>query len=192
MFQEAGMRMAQGKRACFFNGVSFLQNVFQEAPSHDLTTSIDKRVYRWPFIAGTTAGPGNTGTLILRKKEPWTLGEKWAALATPIFVPGTVLGLEDAAMKSQSPRPLFRSGGSVAQSCPTLSDPMDCSTPGLPVHHQLREFTQTHVHRVGDAIQPSHPLSSPSLPIFNLSQDQGLFKWVGSSYQVPKVLEFQL
>ena len=62
---------------------------------------------------------------------------------------------------------------SVAQSCPTLCDPMDCSTPGLPVHHQLLEVTQTHVHWVGDAIQPSHPLLSPSPPIFNLSQHQG-------------------
>ena len=65
---------------------------------------------------------------------------------------------------------------SVAQSCPTLCDPMDCSTPGLPVHHQLPESTQTHVHRVDDAIQPSHPLSSPSPPALNLSQHQGLFK----------------
>ena len=62
---------------------------------------------------------------------------------------------------------------SVTQSCPTLCDPMDCSTPGLPVHHQLPELAQTHVHRVGDAIQPSYPLSSPSLPAFNLSQHQG-------------------
>ena len=66
------------------------------------------------------------------------------------------------------------------------------STPGLPVHHQLPEFTQTHVHRIGDAIQPSHPLSSPSPPAFNLSQHQGLFQWVSSSHQVAKVLEFQL
>ena len=77
---------------------------------------------------------------------------------------------------------------SVAQSCPTLCDPMDCSTPVFPVHHQ--HLTQTHVHRVGDAIQPSHPLSSPSLPTFNLSQHQGLFQWVSSSHQVAKVLEF--
>ena len=81
---------------------------------------------------------------------------------------------------------------SVAQSCPTPCDPMDCSAPGLPVHHQLPEFTQTHVHWVGDAIQPSHPLWSPSPPAFNLSQHQGLFKWVSSSHQVVKVLEFQL
>ena len=65
---------------------------------------------------------------------------------------------------------------SVAQSCPTLCDPMDCSTSGLPVHHQVLEFTQTHVHWVGDAIQPSHPLSSPSPPAFNLSQHQVLFQ----------------
>ena len=69
---------------------------------------------------------------------------------------------------------------------------MDCSMPGLPVHHQLPEFTQTHVHWVSDAIQPSHPLLSPSPPTFNLSQHQGLFKWVSSSHQVAKVLEFQL
>ena len=80
----------------------------------------------------------------------------------------------------------------VAQSCQTLCDPMDCSTPGLPVHHQLTEFTQTHVHWVSDAIQPSHPLSSPSSPAFNLPQNQGFFKWVSSSHQVAQVLEFQL
>ena len=65
---------------------------------------------------------------------------------------------------------------SVAQSCQTLCDPMNCSTPGLPVHHRLPELAQTHVHQVGDAIQPPHPLSSPSPPAFNLSQQQGLFQ----------------
>ena len=79
---------------------------------------------------------------------------------------------------------------SVTQSCPTLCDPMNRSTPGLPVHHHLPESTQTHVHGVDDAIQPSHPLSSPSPPALNLSQHQGLFKWVSSSHQVAKVLEF--
>ena len=68
---------------------------------------------------------------------------------------------------------------------------MDCRTPGLPVHHQLPEFTQTHVHWVSDAIQPSHPLLSPSPPAFNLSQHQGLFQWVNTSHEVAKVLEFQ-
>ena len=81
---------------------------------------------------------------------------------------------------------------SVAQSCPTLCDPMNCSTPGLPVHHQLPEFTQTHVRRVSDAIWPSHPLSSPSPPAPNPSQHQSLFQWVNSSHEVAKVLEFQL
>ena len=81
---------------------------------------------------------------------------------------------------------------SVAQSCLTLCDPMNCSTPGLPVHHQLMVFTQTHAHQVNDAIQPSHPLSSSPPPAFNLSQHQGFFKWVSSSHQVAKVLEFQL
>ena len=81
---------------------------------------------------------------------------------------------------------------SVSQSCPTLCDPMDYSTPGLPVHHQLPEFTQTHVHWVSDAIQLTHPLSFPSPPTFNLSQHQGLYKWVSTSHQVVKVLEFQL
>ena len=81
---------------------------------------------------------------------------------------------------------------SVAQSCPTLCDPMNRSTPGLPVHHQLPEFTQTHVHRVSDAIQPPHPLSSPSPPAPNPSQHQSLFQWVDSSNEVAKVLEFQL
>ena len=73
-----------------------------------------------------------------------------------------------------------------------LCDPMNCSMPGLPVHHQLPEFTQTHVHWVSDAIQPSHPLSSPSPPALNLSQQQSLFRWVSSSHQVAKILEFQL
>ena len=81
---------------------------------------------------------------------------------------------------------------SVTQSCPTLCNPMDWSMPGLSVHHQFPEPTQTHVHWVGDAIQPPHPLSSPSPPAFNLSQHQGLFKWVSSSHQVAKVLELQL
>ena len=81
---------------------------------------------------------------------------------------------------------------SVTQSCPTLCDPMDCSMPGFPVHHQLQELIQTHVHRVSDAIQPSHPLLPPSPFAFNLSHHKGFFKWVSSSHQVAKVLELQL
>jgi len=86
----------------------------------------------------------------------------------------------------------FSQFSSVTQSCLTLCNSMNHSTPGLPVYHQLPESTQTHVHQVGDAIQPSHPLLSLSPPAFNLSQHQGLFKWVSSSHQVAKVLEFQL
>ena len=86
----------------------------------------------------------------------------------------------------------FHQFSSVAQSCPILCDPMAHSMPGLPVYHQLQESTQTHVHWVGDAIQPSHPLSFPSPPALNLSQHQGLFKWVSCSHQVAKVLEIQL
>ena len=81
---------------------------------------------------------------------------------------------------------------SAAQSCLTLCDPMGYSMPGFPVHHQLLELAQTHVHQVGDATQPSHPLSSPSPAAFNPSQHQGLFKWVSSLHQVVKVLECQL
>ena len=90
---------------------------------------------------------------------------KWQLI--PVFLPGNP-----------------RDRGSVTQLCPTLCDPMNHSTPGLPVHHHLPESTQTHVHRVSDAIQPSHPLSSPSPPAPNPSQHQGLFQWVNSSHEV--------
>ena len=97
-------------------------------------------------------------------------------------------------MMAESPQKLISRDQirSVAQSCPTLFDPMNRSTPGLPVHHQLPEFTQTHIHRVSDAIQPSHPLSSPFPPASKPSQHQSLFQWVNSSHEVAKVLEFQL
>ena len=91
----------------------------------------------------------------------------------------------------QSSRDIYQLVSSVAQLHPTLCDPVDCCMPGFPVHHQLLEPTQTHIHRVGDAIQPSHPLSSTSLA-FSLSQHQGPFQWVGSSHQVARVLAFQL
>ena len=96
-------------------------------------------------------------------------------------------------LKALSRQPFPSKGGqeclqfsSVAQSCPTPCDPMNRSTPGLPVHHHLPEFTQTHVHRVSDAIQPSQPLSSPSPPAPNPSQHQSLFQWVNSSHEVTK------
>ena len=103
----------------------------------------------------------------------------------PNLVPGTTL------IRSLQ-RALLSQSSSVAPSWPTLCDPMNCSTPGLPVHHQLPESTQTHAHRAGDAIQPSHPLLSPSPPALDVSQYQGLFKWVSSLHQVAKVLQFQL
>ena len=103
----------------------------------------------------------------------------WQADSLPLVTPG-------------KPFILHAQFSSVAQSCPTLRNPMNCSTPGLPVHHQLPEFTQTHVHWVNDAIQPPHPLSSPSPPAPNSSQHQSLFQWVNSSHEVAKVLEFQL
>ena len=81
---------------------------------------------------------------------------------------------------------------SAAQSCLILCDRMKYSTPGFPVHHQLLKLAQTHVHQIGDAVQPSHPLSSPSPPVVNLSQHQGIFQWVSSSHQVTKVSELQL
>ena len=87
---------------------------------------------------------------------------------------------------------MFSSVSSLPQLCPTLCDPIDRSTPGLPVHHELPESTPTHIYCVGDAIQPSQPLSSLSPPALSLSQHQDLFKWVSSLYQVAKVLEFQL
>ena len=115
--------------------------------------------------------------------------------------PRLVSGLEDSASSSIDSRrsSLLRrliqvshtvQFSSVTQLCPTLFNPMDCSMPGFPVLH--KRPAQTHVHRVSDAIQPSHPLSSPSSPTFNPSQHQGLFKWISSSHQEAKVLEFQL
>ena len=85
----------------------------------------------------------------------------------------------------------FSQFSSVAQLCPTFCNSMDCSTPGLPIHHQLPEFTQTQVHWVGDVIQPSHPRSSPSPPAPKPSQHQSLFQWVNSLHEVAKVLRFQ-
>ena len=135
-----------------------------------------------------------------------SLKEAWQP--TPVFLPGESHGQRNPS--GYSPQGHKESGttkanesariltdmsvqvSSVAQSCPTLCDPMNCSTPGLPVHHQLPESTRTHVHWVSAAVQPSHPLSSPSPPAFNLSQHQGPFKLVSSSHQVAKILEFQL
>ena len=101
----------------------------------------------------------------------------------PLFSVSLFLEFEEVTIK------IFQFSA-VAQLCLTLCDPMDCTTPGFPVHHQLPELTQTYFHWVGDAIQPSHPLSSLSPPAFNLSQHQGLFQWVSSAHQVPKYWSF--
>ena len=130
-------------------------------------------------------------------KIPWRRKHQ----CTPVFLPGEFYGQRSLAGYSPWGHRVRHDSAqftisdqirSVAQSCPTLCDPMNRSTPGLPVHHQLPEFTQTHVHRVSDAIQPSYPLSSPSPPALNPSQHQSLFQWVNSSHEVAKVLEFQL
>ena len=103
--------------------------------------------------------------------------------------PGSAAHMQCALLQPQF---LCPSGPAQPLSRGRLCDPMDCSTPGLPVHHQLLELAQTNVHQVSDAIQPSHPLSTPSPPAFNFSQHQGLFQGVSSLHQVAKVLEFQL
>ena len=131
-----------------------------------------------------TGSQGNYFCRVTLQEECWT--QLTATCRSPLCVQGCHIGSRKSALME-----LFQFS-SVTQSCLTLCDPMDCSTPGFPVHHQLPEFTHTHVHWVTDAIQPSHPLLSPSPPALNLSQHQGLFKWVSSSHQVAKVLELQL
>ena len=120
--------------------------------------------------------------VVMFRCESWTTRKAELTLSNcgaeeDSWVPWTARRSNQSILKEISPGCSF---SSVAQSCPTLCDPMDHSTPGLPVHHQLPEFTQTHVHWVHDAIQPSHPPSSPSPPAFNLSQHQGVFRWVSS------------
>ena len=119
-----------------------------------------------------------------------TLGPEHLMLLFPEHIPACLSNSKlFSSSRKLSLNPQF---SSVTQLCPTLCNSMDCSIPGFSVHHKLPGFVQTHVHRVGDAIQPSHPLSSPSPPAFNLSQHQGLFQWVSSSHQVARIWEFQL
>ena len=113
-------------------------------------------------------------------------------LPHPWDSPGKNTGMGCSIIYDKTPQSLSVQFSSVAHSCPTICDPMNRSTPGLPVHHQLPEFTQTLIHQVSDAIQPSHPLSSPSPPAPNPSQHQSLLQWVNSSHEVAKILEFQL
>ena len=132
--------------------------------------------------------------LIWERKKGVTNG--FQSLALALETDGVVINLYGKVMSKidlrRNHETVSVQFSSVAQSCLTLCDPMNRSTPGLPVNHQLPEFTQIHVHRVSDAIQPSHPLSSPSPPAPNPSQHQSLFQWVNSLHEVAKVLEFQL
>ena len=127
--------------------------------------------------------------------EPWFFPPRlnFSLVFSPVVLP-PLSGFRNVLSINYGSKYNYRSDEirSVTQSCLTLCNPMNHSMPGLPVHHQLREFTQTHVHRDRDAIQPSHPLSSPSPPAPNPSQHQSLFQWVNSSHEVAKVLEFQL
>ena len=136
----------------------------------------------------------NLGSVL--KSRDTTLPTKVCIVKAMVF-PVVMHSCESWTVRRQNTKELMPSNcsvrfSSVTQLRPNLCDPMDCSTPGFLIRYQLLELTQTHVHRVGDAIQPSHPLSSPSPPAFNLSQYQGLFQSGSSSHQVAKVLEFQL
>ena len=150
-----------------------------------------KMALPWIIIGSYIRAPGS----LVAKNSPADVGDA-ALIPGPGRAPeegnGNPLSILAWRIPCTEEPSALQSISSAAQSCLTLYDPMDCSRPGLPVHHQLPEFTQTHVHLVSDAIQSSHPLSSPSPPALNLSQHQGLFKWVSSPHQVAKVLELQL
>ena len=125
------------------------------------------------FVTPMTGAHQTPPSMGFSRQEYWS---GWPC-PSPGDLPDPTIGPRSPALQADSlPTELLVQISSVPQSCPTLCDPMDHSTPGLPVHHQLPELTQTHVHGVGDAIQPSHPLSSPSPPALNPSQHQGLFQ----------------
>ena len=131
--------------------------------------------------------PGMQGFFNIRKSIWYTILTNWK-IKNPMIISIDA----KKPLTKLSTHLWFSQLSSAAQSCLTPCNPMDCSTPVLPVYQQLPEPTQIHVHWIGDPIQPSHPLSSPSPPTFNLSQHQGLFQWVSSLHQVAEVLEFQL
>ena len=156
------------------------------------------RLFRSPCSRNNTQYPG----FLAQSTQPWEkLPEMQALLIRcPVYLWGQ-FDLQPLkwlpqnslqTLRKLGPESLSVQFSSVAQSCLTLCHPMNRSMPGLPVHHQLPKFIQTHVHQVSDAIQPSHPLSSPSPSAPNPSQHQSLFQWVNSSHEVAKVLEFQL
>ena len=162
---------------------SHIDSFFQDFPLLDKKQS--QTIYSWKELHGIKEHPSSH--FFIREKNTFSLSwNKTEALnvKTQLKSPTKLSSITVSVTLSQF--------NIVTQQCLTLCDPMDCSTPGFPVHHQLPELAQTYVHQVGDAIQLSHPLSSPSPPAFNLSQHQGLFQRVSSSHQVAKVLEFQL
>ena len=197
---------------CYF--IDSLQQPYRQKILNHLHFKNDKPEAEWCYLAHSCSAATKWSSWDLSRsnlcQNPWSssccivfthsqLGDKQQIMKTsPGFLLNNVWAITRMYINMESVFELLILDtytfqfSSVAQSCLTLCDPMNCSTPGLPVHHQLPEFTQTHVHRVSDAIQPSHPLSSPSPPAPNPSQHQGLFQWVNSLLEVAKVLEFQL
>ena len=155
--------------------------------AHPFPTSAQHHINRAPlglqFLPWEKENPEWTSSL------PSTAGP---FLGDPLKYYITRITKESEELKREAKQHTDLQFSSVVQSCLTLCDPMDCSMPGFPVHHQHLELAEIHVQWVGDAIQQFHPLSSPFSPAFNLSQHQGLFHWVSSSHQVAKVSEFQL
>ena len=151
---------------------------------HLCSSSVLQSLFHWEPIILPTAWIPTTTTPC-----PWQLKSLIEWIPSFQHTPTTHTTTYSSSGTMICPKHQF---SSVTQSCLTLCDPMNHSTPGLPVYHQLPEFTQTHVHWVGDTIKPSHPLSSPSPSAPNPSQHQGLFQWVNSSHELAKVLEFQL
>ena len=135
---------------------------------------------------------GHYWNLSLNAKSSLHIRPRWGVWFVLVNSSSNVLSSYKDSLRKKNENKMLLSSAQFTQLCPTLCNSMNRSMPGLPVHHQLPKFTQTQVHWVSDAIQPSHPLSPLSPPAFNLSQHQRLFKWVSSSHQVAKVLEFQL
>jgi len=144
----------------------------------EMKNSLDDFIKQQIEKGDTLANLGQLRASTLKNRKKQRLRDQWGTIKTNQYTQSQKESTE------WSRRNLF---SSVAQLCPTTCEPMEHNTPGLPVHHQRPGFTQTHVHQVSDAIQPCHPLPSPSPSAFNLSQHQSLFKWVSSSHQVAKV-----
>ena len=181
---------------------SAISSVGEQNPDVTLWIHLSLQIFRFAEVSKKSDSFSVSSSLLLLWRQGWQLPSclhVTAEARSPVmrlFQSSTYFDIFQYTNIFQSTSMFFMmvsvQFSSVAQSCPTLCDPTNRSMPGLPVHHQLPEFTQTHVHRVSDAFQPSHPLSSPSPPAPNSSQHQSLFQWVNSSHEVAKVLEFQL